>query len=123
MLNLIKYILYLILSVLIIILFIEFTSRIIIHLRYSVPGRTYGIWKYDKELGADHKSNSYNTHTSLNNYGFRNKEDVFEPKPENSLRIIAIGGSTTFGYNLQDGETFTEKLEAKLRKIQGFEKT
>ncbi len=105
------------------ILCVEALGRLVIHIRYGVPGKSYGLWKYDSELGATYRPNSYNTLTSLNNDAFRNKEDVFDPNPAGSLRIMVFGGSTTFGYNLADGDTFTEKLEQKLRKIQGLERT
>ena len=115
---------YLIFSVLLLILCTEGLGRLVIHWRYGVPGKSYGLWQYDPELGATYRPNSYNTLTSLNNYGFRNsREDVFESKPSNSLRIIAIGASTTFGYNLVDEDTFTWKLEQKFRKIPGLERT
>jgi len=117
------YLAYLILSSVALILCIEGLGRLAIHMRHGIPGKSYGLWKYDPELGAVHRPNAYNTRTSLNNYGFRNQEDVYDPKPVNSLRIIAFGGSTTFGYNLTDSETYTEKLELKLRQIPGYEKT
>lgn len=117
------YVAVLIFSVSLIVLFIEGLGRIMIHVRYGVSGKSYGLWQYDPELGATYRPNSYNTLTSLNNYGFRNEEDVFDPRPPNSLRVIAFGGSTTFGYNLRDGETFTERLEQKLKTIPGYERT
>jgi len=117
------YIFQVIIVVGLLIISIEGIGRIVIHVRYGMPGKSYGLWQYDRELGATHSRNAYNTHTSLNDQGFRNKEDVFTPKPDDSLRIIAFGGSTTFGYNLLDGETYTEKLEIKLRQIPGYEKT
>src|SRR5262249_39810373 len=71
---------------------VEFAGRIIIHAKYGVPGKSYGLWQYDKELGAVHASNSYNSNSETNSLGFRNHEDVFEPKPQGALRIIAYGG-------------------------------
>ena len=117
------YLLYIMAAVSLILLFLEGAGRVIIHAKYGVPGKSYGLWKYDVELGATHRFNAYNTRTSLNDYGFRNREDIYNPKPFNSLRIIAFGGSTTFGYNLADGETYTEKLESRLRRIPNYEKT
>lgn len=117
------YIVYLFASSLLIVFLLEGIGRVLIHVKYGVPGKSYGLWKYDSELGATHRFNAYNTHTSTNNLGFRNKEDVFDPKPPGSLRIIAFGGSTTFGYNLADGETYTELLEHKIRNIPGYEKS
>jgi len=110
------YLLYLVVSVSACTLVIEAGARAVMHFLYGSPGKSYGLWISDSELGATHRPNGYNTLTTLNDYGFRNKEDVVEPKPPGSLRIIAFGGSTTFGYNLRDGETYTERLEALLRR-------
>src|SRR5262249_5820840 len=84
----------------ILILGVEGVGRAIIHLKYGVAGKSYGLWQYDRELGAIHAANAYNHNSETNNFGFRNKENVVEPKPANALRIIAYGGSTTFCYNL-----------------------
>ncbi|PIQ81489.1 MAG: hypothetical protein COV76_08675 [Candidatus Omnitrophica bacterium CG11_big_fil_rev_8_21_14_0_20_64_10] len=100
---------------------LEGVGRVMIHLKHGVPGKTYGLWIADPELGADHRPNGYNTHTRVNDWGFRNPEDVVVPKPADGLRIIVFGGSTTFGYNLADGDTYTERLEAKLRQVPGWE--
>jgi lysophospholipase L1-like esterase len=75
----------------------------------------YGLWQYDKELGAIHASNSYNSNSETNSLGFRNHEDVFEPKPPGALRIIAYGGSTTFCYNLDTEHAWPLRLQALLR--------
>lgn len=115
------YLLYLLVSTSLLILLVEGAARVLIHFKYGHPGKTYGLWIADPELGATHRPNGYNTHTSLNNYGFRNREDVLEPKPPGALRIIAFGGSTTFGYNLQDGETYTDQLQVRLRRVPGYE--
>src|SRR5262249_41286562 len=45
----------------------------------------------------------------------RNKENVFEPKPANALRIIAYGGSTTFCYNLPTDLAWPLRLQQILR--------
>jgi lysophospholipase L1-like esterase len=90
--------------------------------RHGVPGKSYGLWQYDKELGAIHAGNAYNTHTQTNSDGFRGREDVIEPKPPGSLRVIAYGGSTTYCYNLPDGETWPERLQARLRGRPGHER-
>lgn len=84
--------------------------------RYGIPGKSYGIWRYDKDLAAAHNENSYNSNTYLNDFGFRNREDVFEPKPPGSLRAIAYGGSTTYCYNLLNDEAWPLRLQQVLRK-------
>ena len=95
---------------------VEIAGRIVINLVYGVEGKSYGLWRYDPMTGAQHNENAYNRLTTTNNFGFRNVEDVLEPKDEESLRIIAYGGSTTFCYNLSNEETWPSRLEQKLRK-------
>lgn len=101
---------------------IEGLGRVFIWWRHGVPGKAYGLWKYDKELGAIHAGNAYNTHTQTNSDGFRGREDVIEPKPPGSIRVIAYGGSTTYCYNLADGDTWPERLQARLRGRPGHER-
>jgi len=98
------------------ILSIESIGRAIIHFRFGVPGKSYGLWQYDPELGAIHAANGYNLNSETNNFGFRNKEDVIEPKPANALRIIAYGGSATFCYNLPTDLAWPIRLQEILRK-------
>ncbi len=89
--------------------------RLFIHVRHGVPGKTYGLWRYDNVLGAQHQENAYNTRAQTNDYGFRNVEGVIDPKPAGAVRVIVYGGSTTFCYNLSDTETWPAKLEQLLR--------
>jgi len=102
-------------STVVLIIAAEGAGRFIIYLRYGVPGKTYGLWKYDPELGAIHASEAYNLLAETDNYGFRNRDDVIEPKPKDALRIIAYGGSTTFCYNLANDEAWPIQLQALLR--------
>lgn len=101
------------------ILAIEGAGYAIMHFKYGVPGKTYGLWSYDAELGAIHSTNAYNSNSETNNHGFRNKEDVFEPKPPNSIRVIAYGGSTTFCFNLETDQAWPIRLQEELRKYAG----
>lgn len=106
------------LSILILIGILEATASFFVYIKYGVPGKTYGLWRYDEFLGAQHRENAYNTKCQTNNFGFRcnsSHEDVFEPKPAGSLRIITYGGSTTFCYNLSDADTWPSRLELQLR--------
>ena len=98
------------------ILAIEGIGYAIMHLEHGVPGKTYGLWTYDPELGAIHSLNGYNSNSETNDYGFRNKEDVFDPKPPNSIRVIAYGGSTTFCFNLETDQAWPIRLQEELRK-------
>ena len=55
----------------------------------------------------------------MNDWGFRNSEDVIDPKPTGALRIIAYGGSTTFLPNEVEENTWTYQLQQKLRQKTG----
>lgn len=122
-LRILGYVAYFVFSTLALVLAIEGAGRVVIHFRHGLPGKTYGLWIPDPELGATHRPHGYNTHTSLNGYGLRNREEIFDPKPSGSLRVLVMGGSTTFGYNLADGETYTERLEERLRRRAGWERS
>lgn len=95
---------------------LEGAARAVIHFKYGVPGKSYGLWRYDETLGAQHQENAYNTNAETNDFGFRNHEDVIEPKPAGALRFIAYGGSTTYCYNLTNREAWPTLLEERLRK-------
>jgi len=99
------------------IIFVEIAGRVVLHSQYGVEGKSYGLWRYDSETGAQHKENAYNRLTTTNDFGFRNVEDVLEPKEKESFRILAYGGSTTFCYNLSNEEAWPARLEQKLRKF------
>jgi hypothetical protein len=99
------------------IIVIEIAGRVVIHSQYGVEGKSYGLWRYDSETGAQHNENAYNKFTTTNDFGFRNVEDVLEPKEKESFRILTYGGSTTFCYNLSDEEAWPARLEQQLRKF------
>lgn len=99
----------------VVLLGIEGAARLIIHIKYGVPGKTYGLWQADPELGAIHASNAYNSNSETNELGFRNREHIIDPKPPAALRIIAYGGSTTFCYNLSTDLAWPLRLQEILR--------
>lgn len=49
-----------------------------------------------------------------NNAGFRDTENVSESKPVGIYRILILGDSMTFGWGVEDGETFSAVLERNL---------
>ena len=100
----------------------ELFVRICIHFRYGVAGKKYGIYIADKELGAVHRPNSYNTNSVMNNRGFRNSNDILGKKLEGALRIYCSGGSTVFCYNVSTDESWPSVLQYKLRQAPGHEK-
>lgn len=50
---------------------------------------------------------------TINNQGFRGSS-VDLPKPRGTYRILALGGSTTFGWGVKDSDTYPSLLEALL---------
>lgn len=94
---------------------IEGAGYAYLHFKYGVPGKTYGLWTYDEEFGAIHAANAYNSNSETNSLGFRNKEDVIEPRPPGSYLVIAYGGSTTFCYNLETDRAWPLQLQERLR--------
>ena len=53
---------------------------------------------------------------SINSHGFRGQEITLE-KPENTYRIIALGGSTVFGTGVKDNESFPAVLQEKFDNV------
>lgn len=100
----------------------EAGGRIFIHYRYGAPGKSYGIYAWDAELGATHRPNSYNSGTVINNLGFRNREDTDERKPPGCVRVLCSGGSTTFCFNLTIEGSWPAVLQRKLRTVPGRER-
>lgn len=59
--------------------------------------------------------------TNINNHGFRGK-DFPKEKSDNMFRIFAVGGSATFGTNVNDDETWPAYLQKKFEEVDlGFE--
>ncbi len=104
------------------IVFIEVGLRVVVHFRYGKPGKTYGIYMADKEFGAVHRPHSYNNNSVINNWGFRNTEDIDIRKPAGAIRIYCSGGSTTFCYNLPTEKAWPSILQQKLRILPGHER-
>jgi hypothetical protein len=98
---------------------LEGGGRVLVWLQYGVPGKSYGLWRHDAVLGAQHQENAYNAGAQTNDWGFRGTEDVLVERPRGALRIIAYGGSTTFCYNLSEVETWPARLQARLRETRG----
>ncbi len=100
----------------------EVAGRLVMWAKHGVPGKSYGIYQPDPELGATHRPNSYNSNSSINNWGLRNPDDTAEAKPPGSTRIYCSGGSTTFCYNLTTAEAWPLVLQANLRRLPGRER-
>ncbi len=95
---------------------LEGAGRAYLYLVYGVEGKSYGIYRAHPVLGGILAPNSYNRLKEFNDRAFQHKENVLEPHPEGSLRVITYGGSTTFAYNLPMGEDWPSQLEAQLRR-------
>ncbi|MEW6270143.1 MAG: SGNH/GDSL hydrolase family protein [Thermodesulfobacteriota bacterium] len=54
----------------------------------------------------------------INNHGFRG-EDFTVEKPPNTIRILTLGASSTFGYHNRDDETYPHYLEQELQAAVG----
>lgn len=100
----------------------EVAGRVAMHAKYGVPGKSYGLYQADPELGATHAPHRYNSNTILNNWGFRNREDVPAEKVPGSTRIYCSGGSTTFCYNLATDHAWPSVLQNQLRTTPGHER-
>jgi len=53
--------------------------------------------------------------SSVNNLGYRGNRNISYRKPDGVFRIVALGGSSTFSYNTDDGRIWTTLLEERLR--------
>ena len=94
---------------------LEGATRLYLYAKYAKPGKSYGLWQGDKELGAIHALNGYNSNAETNDYGFRNVEPVKNPKPAGATRGIVYGGSIVFCYNLSNEEAWSLQLQKQLR--------
>jgi lysophospholipase L1-like esterase len=56
---------------------------------------------------------------SINNLGFRGTKDLKYYKPENTFRIVVLGGSAAFSYETTDEKTWVSSLEQSLLKKYG----
>ena len=55
----------------------------------------------------------------VNDQGFRNPP-VTVPKPPDTYRILALGGSTTYGFGVEAGKDYPAQLQQQLREQYGF---
>jgi lysophospholipase L1-like esterase len=97
----------------------EGAGRLYMHARYGVPGKRYGRWRADPVLGARMGENRYDHRWQTDDGGFRNDQNVIEPRREGAWRIIAYGGSTTLCWNLPTASTWPSRLEHRLRAATG----
>jgi hypothetical protein len=104
--------------------FITNTLTIIITIMIMLYGINFLLVKmYDmpKNGLVMGKLYTWGNEINLNQYGFR--EDDFEvPKPDNTLRIMHLGDSLTYGTGLSDEEMYGNILEDKLNELDNCSK-
>jgi len=77
---------------------LDFTKQSIGIIRGTTPDWTTGKAVYDTTV------------IHINNYGFRGP-DIEKDKPENTIRVFTMGGSTVFGSGVFDDQTFPSYLQ------------
>jgi lysophospholipase L1-like esterase len=73
-----------------------------------VPGAYGAINESDFQPGWQHRSEYH-----VNRFGFRGVLPAI-PKPPGLTRVVCLGGSTTFGYTVSDGEEYPALLGRRL---------
>ncbi|RMH54995.1 MAG: SGNH/GDSL hydrolase family protein [Candidatus Hydrogenedentota bacterium] len=103
-------------GLLISLMIVEFAVRAYDKARSGVPlFQTYQSQVLpDSLLGYRLRPGRKGAGITINRLGMRGRE-VSLRKPQGVLRIIAMGGSTTFGVGVKDNETYPFYLEKKLR--------
>jgi hypothetical protein len=56
---------------------------------------------------------------TVNARGYRGTREIEVPKPRGTFRIVALGGSSTFGFEVADDDTWVTRLETGLRERLG----
>ena len=79
-----------------------------------------GLWgdiPEDVDTPADYTSNEFRTNISRNLWDKELSPEISKKKPDNTYRIFAVGGSTTFGVDIDNSETWPAYLEQKFKKF------
>ncbi len=111
----IKFVVFLCLLPILLLVAAELAGQVWIWFRHGVPGKTYGIYKGDSELGGILAPDTYNTAREFNNLAFQRADATLIDRPAGQLRIVAYGGSTTFSYNVTMAQSWPALLEKRLR--------
>lgn len=96
--------------------------------RVAMPSRSYEAWRESSIQYRYHPSYAWSiepgTYRStggpilVNSLGLRGAE-IERPKPDGRLRIVVLGGSSTFNYDAAEGRTWSVRLEAALGRALG----
>lgn len=88
-------------------------------------GQLSKFWQYDSSLGWAHvpgmegvfASHGFETDVTINAAGFRD-DDVPIERPIAQARLLVLGDSLVWGFGVDDDDTVTAKLEAKLPNVE-----
>lgn len=69
-------------------------------------------WFHQKNKESFFQKNSLTINVTTNSQGLRGKREYTIPKPSNFFRVLAIGDSFTFGFGVQNEETYPAAMEA-----------
>jgi len=76
-----------------------------------------GMFEYDSEkvfgLRSNNDSYYHGGHFTTNSHGLRGQEISLE-KPENTVRVLVVGDSVSFGHGVNDDQIFSYVLEQSL---------
>jgi len=70
-------------------------------------------WRKRKNATATYKRREYTVEVRMNSEGLRDPERSVEPPPD-TFRVLALGDSFIEGYTVDQKETVTQRLEARL---------
>ena len=87
------------------------TALMLGQLRLIAPG----LVEADPELGFRLRPNAVTSGYSINSAGYRGPV-VETVKPPGTYRVLALGGSTTFGWGVAEADTYPRRLEDLLRR-------
>ena len=109
------------------IVFALVVSELLLRMLYEPPSRTMDGFKLTKSSsyradpdlgwlprpnvqGEHNRPRSFESRFSTNSLGLRDREHPFEREP-GIKRIVIVGDSFTWGYGVNDGETFADLIE------------
>ena len=80
-----------------------------------------GLWENipeDVDTPADYDKHGFRTNIPSEIWNSEDNLDIDEKKPDNTYRIFAVGGSTTFGVDVKNHETWPSQLEKKFQELE-----
>ena len=82
--------------------------------------RFEGYTKFQGGIPKHQRVGDHTIHMKINDDGFRAESNFVRPKPPGPYRIVALGASSTFGFFVEDAETFPRQLERLLREAHPY---